>query len=58
METPLTLIVPLPSSIRLSQEALMTIASAPDVLGEDMTAYALVPLVFYIYLKLELGMNE
>ena len=43
MEMPRILMVP--SSIRLSQEALMIIASVPDVLGEDMIAYALVPLV-------------
>jgi hypothetical protein len=47
METPLMLIVPPPSSTRLSQEALITIASVPAVLGEDMIAYAFVPLVFY-----------
>jgi hypothetical protein len=40
------LIVPLPSSIRLNQEALMTIASVPAVLGEDIIAYAFVPLIF------------
>jgi hypothetical protein len=46
VETPLMLIVPLPSSIRLNQEALMTIASVPAVLGEVIIAYAFVPLVF------------
>lgn len=46
MDTPLILIVPSPSSTRLSHEALITIASVPEVLGEDMTAYAFDPLVF------------
>lgn len=45
VETPRMLIAPSPSSILLSQEALMTMASVPDVLGEDMTAYAFDPLV-------------
>lgn len=36
--TPLMFIVPELSSMRLSQEALMTMASLLDVLGEDITA--------------------
>jgi len=47
VETPRMLIVPSPSPIRLSQEALMTIASVPGVLGEERIAYAFVPLIFY-----------
>lgn len=35
--------VPSPSPIRLSLEALMTIASVPDARGDDRMAYAFVP---------------
>lgn len=45
VETPLILMVPAPSSIRLSQEAHMTMASAPDARGDDIIAYAFVPLI-------------
>ena len=45
VETPLMLMVPAPSSIRLSQEAHMTMASTPDARGDDIMAYAFVPLI-------------
>lgn len=48
VETPLKFKVPSPSPVRLCHEALIIIASAPEALGDDSTAYALTPSRSYL----------
>ena len=43
MATPRRLRVPSPSPVLLNHDALITVASAPEYLGEDRMAYALLP---------------
>jgi len=45
VETPRMLRVPSPSPLLLSHEALITIASLPECLGDARTAYAFVPFM-------------
>lgn len=45
VETPRRLRVPSPSFVLLSHDALMTIASEPEALGDENTAYAFVPWI-------------